>query len=316
MSEEVKNNEYTFENPAYRKTYWHTCSHVMAQAVKRLWPEVKLAIGPAIDNGFYYDFDVDDALHAGDPGSRSRRRCGRSCKEKLKLERFELPREEAMEFMEEKDEPYKVELINDLPEDARHLLLHVRATSPTCAPAPIWTPPARSRAVKLMSVAGAYWRGSEKNKMLQRIYGTAFAKKDELEAYLHRIEEAKKRDHRKLGQELDLFAIMRRGPRLPLLPAQGHDPQEHADRLLARGPHASTAMWRSPPPSSSTARCGSAPATGITTSRTCTPPSSTTRTYAIKPMNCPGGMLVYESEPHSYRDLPLRDGRAGPGAPA
>ena len=190
-----ENNEFSFENPQYRKTYWHTCSHVMAQAVKRLWPEVKLAIGPSIDNGFYYDFDApfnftQENLDAIEAEMR------KICKEKLKLERFELPREEAIKFMEEKDEPFKVELINDLPEDAVISFYRQGEFVDLCAgPHLDSTGRVKGNAIKLTSVTGAYWRGDSNRKMLQRIYGTCFPKKEELDAYLARIEEAKKREN-------------------------------------------------------------------------------------------------------------------------
>ena len=204
MSEE---NIYTFENKDYRRTYWHTCSHVLAQAVKRLYPEVKLAIGPSIEGGFYYDFDAPfnftqehlDALEA---------EMRKICKEKLKLERFELPRAEAIAFMQEKDEPYKVELINDLPADAHISFYKQGEFVDLCAgPHLDSTGRIKGNAIKLTQCCGAYWRGDSNRQTLQRIYGVAFPKKEQLDEYLARIEEAKKRDHRKLGKELGLFML-------------------------------------------------------------------------------------------------------------
>ncbi|MBR5470752.1 MAG: threonine--tRNA ligase, partial [Oscillibacter sp.] len=196
-------NIYTFENEEYRKTYWHTCSHVLAQAMKRLHPEVKLAIGPSIENGFYYDFDTPRPFTPEDLAELEGE-MRKICKEKLKLERFELPRAEAIKFMEEKEEPYKVELINDLPEDAVISFYKQGDFTDLCAD-PHLPSTGKIKAVKLMSIAGAYWRGNEKNKMLQRIYATAFADKASLDAYIKEREEALKRDHNKLGRELEYF---------------------------------------------------------------------------------------------------------------
>ena len=202
MSEE---NLYTFENETYRKTYWHTCSHVLAQAVKRLWPEVKLAIGPSIDTGFYYDLDAPFAFtpeHLAEIEAEMRK----ICKEKLKLERFELPREEAIKFMEEKEEPYKVELINDLPADAHISFYKQGEFTDLCAgPHLDSTGRIKGNAIKLTACNAAYWRGDSNRQTLQRIYGVAFPKKDELDAYLAKLEEAKLRDHRKLGRDLGIF---------------------------------------------------------------------------------------------------------------
>ena len=202
MSEE---NLYTFENETYRKTYWHTCSHILAQAVKRLWPEVKLAIGPSIDTGFYYDLDAPFAFtpeHLAEIEAEMRK----ICKEKLKLERFELPREEAIKFMEEKEEPYKVELINDLPADAHISFYKQGEFTDLCAgPHLDSTGRVKGNAIKLTACNAAYWRGDSNRQTLQRIYGVAFPKKDELDAYLAKLEEAKLRDHRKLGRDLGLF---------------------------------------------------------------------------------------------------------------
>ena len=203
MSEE---NKYTFDNEEYRRTYWHTCSHVLAQAVKRLHPEVKLAIGPSIENGFYYDMDAPFAFTPEDL-AEIEAEMRKICKEKLKLERFELPREEALKYMEEREEPYKVELINDLPADA-HISFYKQGEFVDLCAGPHLPSTGKVKAFKLTQVAGAYWRGSEKNKMLQRVYGTAFFSKEDLDSYLKQQEEALKRDHNKLGRELEYFTTV------------------------------------------------------------------------------------------------------------
>ncbi|MEO2797280.1 threonine--tRNA ligase [Flavonifractor plautii] len=310
MSEENKNSEFSFENESYRKTYWHTCSHILAQAVKRLYPEVKLAIGPSIDEGFYYDMDspfpfTPEILEKLEGEMR------KICKEKLKLERFELPREEALKFMEEKGEPYKVELINDLPEDA-HISFYKQGEFTDLCAGPHLDPTGRVKgnAIKLTACNAAYWRGDSSRQTLQRIYGIAFPKKDELDAYLQRIEEAKKRDHRKLGKELGLFTIMDEGPGFPF--------------FLPRGMVLKNTLidyWRQVHK-----RYGYVEiSTPIMLNRSLWERSGhwdhyknnmyTTvideEDFAVKPMNCPGGMLVYKNEPHSYRDLPLRVGELG-----
>ncbi len=308
MSEEA--NLYTFENEAYRKTYWHTCSHILAQAVKRLYPEVKLAIGPSIDEGFYYDMDspfpfTPEIMENIEAEMR------KICKEKLKLERFELPRGEAIQFMEEKNEPYKVELINDLPEDAVISFYKQGEFTDLCAgPHLDSTGRVKGNAVKLTACNAAYWRGDSSRQTLQRIYGIAFPKKDELDAYLQRIEEAKKRDHRKLGKELGLFMLRDEGPGFPFFLPKG---MVLKNTLLD--------YWREVHKKYGYVEIS----TPIILNRQLWERSGhwdhykqnmyTTvideEDYAIKPMNCPGGMLVYASEPHSYRDLPLRVGEIG-----
>ena len=309
MSEEVK-NEFTFDNPEYRQTYWHTCSHVMAQAVKRLWPEVKLAIGPSIDEGWYYDMDAPFAFtpeHLEQIEAEMRK----ICKEKLKLERFELPRAEALKFMEEKGEPYKVELINDLPEDAHISFYKQGEFTDLCAgPHLDSTGRIKGNALKLTACNAAYWRGDSNRETLQRIYGIAFPKKDELDAYLERIEEAKRRDHRKLGKELGLFMLRDEGPGFPFFLPKG---MTLKNTLLD--------YWRKIHKKYGYVEIS----TPIILNRQLWERSGhwdhykqnmyTTvidgEDYAIKPMNCPGGMLVYASEPHSYRELPLRVGEIG-----
>ena len=307
MSEE---NIYTFENEAYRKTYWHTCSHVLAQAVKRLWPEVKLAIGPSIDNGFYYDLDSPFAFtpeHMEQIEGEMRK----ICKEKLKLERFELPRQEAIRFMEEKEEPYKVELINDLPEDAVISFYKQGEFTDLCAgPHLDSTGRIKGNAIKLTACNAAYWRGDSNRQTLQRIYGVAFPKKDELDGYLARIEEAKRRDHRKLGKELGLFTIMDEGPGFPFFLPKGmvlrNTLLDYWRQVHKRYGYVEISspiilnqeLWH---------RSGHWDHYKDNMYTTVIDGED----YAVKPMNCPGGMLVYKTEPHSYRDLPLRMAELG-----
>ena len=307
MSEE---NKYTFENEEYRRTYWHTCSHVLAQAVKRLHPEVKLAIGPSIENGFYYDLDAPFAFTPEDL-AEIEGEMRKICKEKLKLERFELPREEALQYMEERQEPYKVELINDLPADAHISFYKQGEFVDLCAgPHLDSTGRIKGNAIKLTACNAAYWRGDSSRQTLQRIYGVAFPKKEELDAYLERIEEAKRRDHRKLGKELGLFMMTEEGPGFPFFLPKG---MVLKNTLLD--------YWRQ-----CHKRYGYVEiSTPIILNQELWHRSGhwdhykdnmyTTvidgEDYAIKPMNCPGGMLVYKSEPHSYRDLPLRMAELG-----
>ena len=307
MSEE---NKYTFENEEYRRTYWHTCSHVLAQAVKRLHPEVKLAIGPSIENGFYYDLDAPFAFTHEDL-AEIEGEMRKICKEKLKLERFELPREEALQYTEDRQEPYKVELINDLPADAHISFYKQGEFVDLCAgPHLDSTGRIKGNAIKLTACNAAYWRGDSNRQTLQRIYGVAFPKKEELDAYLERIEEAKRRDHRKLGKELGLFMMTEEGPGFPFFLPKG---MVLKNTLLD--------YWRQ-----CHKRYGYVEiSTPIILNQELWHRSGhwdhykdnmyTTvidgEDYAIKPMNCPGGMLVYKSEPHSYRDLPLRMAELG-----
>ena len=307
MSEE---NLYTFENETYRKTYWHTCSHVLAQAVKRLWPEVKLAIGPSIDNGFYYDLDAPFAF-TPEHLEKIEAEMRRICKEKLKLERFELPREEALQFMEEKGEPYKVELINDLPADAHISFYRQGEFTDLCAgPHRDSTGRIKGNAIKLTACNAAYWRGDSSRQTLQRIYGVAFPKKDELDEYLARIEEAKKRDHRKLGKELGLFTLLEEGPGFPFFLPKGmvlrntlldywHQVHKKYGYVEISTPIIlNQELWH---------RSGHWDHYKDNMYTTVIDGED----YAVKPMNCPGGMLVYKTEPHSYRDLPLRMAELG-----
>ena len=304
----MADNQYTFENEQYRKTYWHTCSHILAQAVKHLYPDVKLAIGPAIDNGFYYDIDSPTDF-TPEILTQLEAEMRKICKEKLKLERFELPRAEALELM--KDEPYKVELINDLPEDAVISFYKQGDFTDLCAgPHLDSTGRVKGNAIKLTACNSAYWRGDSNRQVLQRIYGIAFPKKDELDAYLKQIEEAKKRDHRRLGKELGLFTLMEEGPGFPFFLPKGmvlrntlldywrkvHKKYGYVEistpiilnqELWHRSGH-----WEHYKENMYTTVIDG-------------------EDYAVKPMNCPGGMLVYKTEPHSYRDLPLRMAELG-----
>ena len=308
MSEE--NDRYTFENEQYRKTYWHTCSHVLAQAMKRLHPEVKLAIGPSIDNGFYYDFDTPQPFTEGDLAELEAE-MRKICKEKLKLERFELPRAEAVAFMEERGEPYKVELIHDLPEDAVISFYKQGDFTDLCAgPHLDSTGRIKGNAIKLTACNAAYWRGDSNRETLQRIYGVAFPKKDELDEYLARIEEAKKRDHRRLGKELGLFMLRDEGPGFPFFLPKGmvlkntlidywrqiHKKYGYVEIstpiMLNRQLWERSGHWDHYKNNMYTTVIDEVD-------------------FAVKPMNCPGGMMVYASEPHSYKELPLRVGELG-----
>ena len=315
MSEEVKINEenqFSFENPEYRKTYWHTCSHVLAQAVKRLWPEVKLAIGPSIDNGFYYDMLAPFSF-TPENLAEIEAEMRKICKEKLKLERFELPRAEAIKFMEEKEEPFKVELINDLPEDAIISFYKQGEFTDLCAgPHLDSTGRIKGNGIKLTACNAAYWRGDSNREVLQRIYGVAFPKKEELDAYLAQVEEAKKRDHNKLGRELEYFTTVDCiGQGLPVLLPKGarvvqvlqrwvEDTEQKRGYLLTKTPlmakrdlykisghwdHYLDGMFILGDPYDETKEC-----------------------FALRPMTCPFQYQVYLNRQRSYRDLPMRLG--------
>ena len=302
-------NIFTAKDPEGLAALRHTASHVMAQAIKRLWPETKLAIGPSIADGFYYDIDRDEPVTSDDL-AKIEAEMKKIIKEALPLERFELPRAQAIELMKEKNEPYKVELIEDLPEDAIISFYKQGEFTDLCAGPHLMNTKEVGKAFKLMNIAGAYWRGSEKNKMLTRIYATAFAKKEDLEAYVTMMEEAKKRDHRKLGKELGLFMMSDAGPGFPFFLPKG---MILKNTLLD--------YWREIHKKAAYVEIS----TPIILNRSLWETSGhwdhyknnmyTTvidgEDYAIKPMNCPGGVLVYASEPRSYRDLPLRMGELG-----
>ena len=295
-----------FSDEDAKRTLRHTASHVLAQAVKHLKPEAKLAIGPAIENGFYYDFDVDEPF-TPEFLAAVEKEMQKLIKKNERVERFELPRAEALELM--KDEPYKVELINDLPEDATISFYRQGDFTDFCA-GPHLPSTGKIKAVKLMSIAGAYWRGSEKNKMLQRIYGTAFTSKEELDAYIARIEEAKKRDHRKLGRELNLFAFRDEAPGFPFYLPKGmilkntlidfwrdiHRKWGYVEistpQIMRRTLWETSGHWDHYKENMYTTVIDD-------------------EDFAIKPMNCPGSILTYELDTHSYRDLPLRYGELG-----
>ena len=298
----------TFEDEDGRAAFHHTTSHILAQAVKRLFPETKLAIGPSIKDGFYYDFDREGSFTAEDL-EEIEKEMKKIVKENLKLERFTLPREEAIALMKEKEEPYKVELIEDLPEGEEISFYRQGEYVDLCAgPHLMSTKPVK--AFKLTSIAGAYWRGDEKNKMLTRIYGTSFTKAADLEHYLEVMEEAKKRDHRKLGKELGLFTFMEEGPGFPFFLPKGmvlkntlidywrkiHSRENYVEIstpiMLNRSLWETSGHWDHYKENMYTTVIDETD-------------------FAVKPMNCPGGMLVYKSQPRSYRDLPLRMGELG-----
>ena len=306
MSEE---NLYTFENETYRKTYWHTCSHILAQAVKRLWPEVKLAIGPSIDTGFYYDLDAPFAFtpeHLAEIEAEMRK----ICKEKLKLERFELPREEAIQFMEEKEEPYKVELINDLPADAHISFYKQGEFTDLCAgPHLDSTGRVKGNAIKLTACNAAYWRGDSNRQTLQRIYGVAFPKKDELDAYLAKLEEAKLRDHRKLGRDLGLFMtdeLVGRG--LPMFLPKGYTIWRILENYI-RDKELKLGYQHVLTPCVGTVDLYKTSGHWDHYKENMFPAMEVDEeVYVLRPMNCPHHMRIYANQPHSYRNLPVRIG--------
>ncbi|MBS5408679.1 MAG: threonine--tRNA ligase [Veillonella sp.] len=298
----------TFEDEGGKHTLRHTASHILAQAVKRLWPEAKLAIGPAIDKGFYYDIDMEHTLTPEDLG-KIEKEMSRIVKENLPITKFVMPRQEAIEFFKAKNEDYKVELIQDLPEDAVISCYSQGDFIDLCA-GPHVASTGKVKAFKLQSIAGAYWRGDEKNKMLQRIYGTAFEKKEELDAYLHMLEEAAKRDHRKLGKELGLFVIKEEGPGFPFFLPKGMALRNELENFWREVHHEfeyeeirtpiilNKQLWET---SGHWFHYRENMYTTIIDEEE----------YAIKPMNCPGGILVYQNEMHSYRDFPLRYAELG-----
>ena len=303
MAEEIKVNK--FDDEEYRQSHWHSCSHVMAQAVKRLWPEVKLAIGPSIKEGWYYDMLAPFAF-TPEHMEKIEAEMKKICKENLKIERFELPRDEAIKLMEEKEEPFKVELINDLPEGEPISFYKQGEFTDLCAgPHLDFTGRIKGNALKLLTCNAAYWRGDSSRETLQRIYGIAFPKKEELDAYLERIEEAKRRDHRKLGKELGLFMFRDEAPGFPFYLPKGmtlrntlieywrdvHRKWGYTEvmtpQIMKRTLWETSGHWDHYKENMYTTVIDD-------------------EDFAIKPMNCPGAILVYENEPHSYKDLPLR----------
>ena len=300
----------TFEEADGRWALRHTASHILAQAVKRLYKDdnVKLAIGPAIDNGFYYDIDMDRQLGEADLKDIEKE-MKKIVKENLKLERKEVSRAEALKIFEEKGESYKVELINDLPEDALITLYTQGEFTDLCA-GPHVISTGKVKALKLQSVAGAYWRGSEKNKMLQRIYGTAFEKQADLDEYLHMLEEAAKRDHRKLGKELDLFSLHEEGPGFPFFHPNGMVIRNELINYW-REVHRRYGYQEIKTPMIMNRKLWETSGHWDHYKENMYFTKIDDEDYAVKPMNCPGGMLVYKSHQHSYRDLPLRMGELG-----
>ena len=298
----------TFEEDGGKHTLRHTASHILAQAVKRLWPEAKLAIGPAIDKGFYYDIDMEHTLTPEDLG-KIEKEMSRIVKENLPITKSVMSRQEAIEFFKSKNEDYKVELIEDLPEDAV-ISCYAQGDFVDLCAGPHVASTGKVKAFKLQSIAGAYWRGDEKNKMLQRIYGTAFEKKEDLDAYLHLLEEAAKRDHRKLGKELGLFVIKEEGPGFPFFLPKGMALRNELENFWREVHHEfdyeeirtpiilNKQLWET---SGHWFHYRENMYTTIIDDEE----------YAIKPMNCPGGILVYQNEMHSYRDFPLRYAELG-----
>ena len=307
MSEEKK--EFTFENEEYRQTYWHTCSHIMAQAVKRLWPEVKLAIGPSIKEGWYYDMDAPFAF-TPEHMEKIEAEMRKICKEKLKLERFELPREEAVKFMEEKGEPYKVELIQDLPEDAHISFYKQGEFTDLCAgPHLDSTGRVKGNAIKLLACNAAYWRGDSNRETLQRIYGIAFPKKEELDAYLERIEEAKRRDHRKLGRELGLFMTNDLvGKGMPMFLPKGYTVWQILENYI-KEKERKLGYQHVMTPCVGTVDLYRTSGHWDHYKENMFPAMEVEdESFVLRPMNCPHHMMIYANRPHSYRQLPVRIG--------
>lgn len=304
----MEENKFSFENPDFKLAYRHTTSHILAQAVKRLYPETKLAIGPAIDDGFYYDMD-SETVFTPEVLEKVEAEMRKICKEKLPLERFELPRAEALEFV--KDEPYKVELILDLPEDAIISFYKQGEFTDLCAgPHMDSTGRIKGNALKLTSATGAYWRGDSSRKMLQRIYGTCFQKKEELDAYLERIEEAKKRDHRKLGRELDLFMITEEGPGFPFFLPNGMVLRNELESFW-RALHRKHGYQEIKTPIILNEELWHRSGHWDHYQNNMYFTKIDEGDYAIKPMNCPGSMLTYKRRPWSYKDLPMRVAEMG-----
>jgi len=297
-----------FEDKEGKNIFWHTSSHILAQAIKRLWPEAKLAIGPAIDNGFYYDIDLDYRL-VNEDLEKIEAEMKKIVKEGLTLERFELPRTEAIKFMEEKQEPYKVELIQDLPEDAIISFYKQGDFVDLCA-GPHLESTKKPKAVKLLSIAGAYWRGNENNKMLQRIYGITFEKANQLEEYIHMLEEAKKRDHRKLGKELELFFMSEEGPGFPFFLPKGMEVKNELMKFW-REMHKKAGYVEIESPIILNRHLWETSGHWFNYKENMYTVKIDDEDFAIKPMNCPGGILVYKNVMHSYKDLPLRIAEAG-----
>ncbi|WP_432408667.1 threonine--tRNA ligase [Wukongibacter sp. M2B1] len=308
VNEDCEVNILRFEEEEGKDVFRHTSSHILAQAVQKLYPGTKLAIGPAIENGYYYDFDSEHKFTPEDL-EKIEKEMNKIVKDDLKPRRFELPREEAINYMEEKEEPYKVELIRDLPEDAIISFYEQGDFVDLCA-GPHIPSTKQVKALKLLSIAGAYWRGDENRKMLQRIYGTSFPKKKLLEEYLHRLEEAKKRDHRKLGKELKLFTILEEGPGFPFFLPNG---MELKNTLMDywREVHKKAGYVEVETPIILNRKLWETSGHWDHYKENMYTLKIDEEDYAIKPMNCPGGMLVYKTDMHSYKDFPMRFGEVG-----
>jgi threonyl-tRNA synthetase len=303
ITEDCELSILTLDDEQGKDAFRHTTSHILAQAVKRLFPNVKLAIGPSIQDGFYYDFDTEQPFSPEDL-EKIEKEMKNIVKESLPIERFELPRVEAIQLMQERGEDYKVELINDLPEDAIISFYKQGEFVDLCAgPHLMSTKPVK--AFKLLSVAGAYWRGNENNKMLTRIYGTSFTKKADLDEYINKLEEAKKRDHRKLGKELELFALMEEGPGFPFFLPKG---MELRNTLIEywREKHKAAGYQEISTPIILNQELWHRSGHWDHYKDNMYVTKIDDMDYAVKPMNCPGGMLVYKTKMHSYRDLPVR----------
>lgn len=300
--------KFDFNNEEMRNAYRHTSSHILAQAVKNLWPEAKLAIGPAIENGFYYDIDLEHKITEDDL-KKIEKEMKKIMKAGLPLERFELSREEAIKFMEEKNEDYKVELINDLPEGEIISFYKQGDFVDLCA-GPHVEKTSVIKAVKLTSVAGAYWRGDSDKKMLQRIYGTSFPSQEELDEYIAKVEEAKKRDHRKIGKEMDLFGIYEEGPGFPFFMPNGMIIRNELEKFW-REEHKKRGYEEIKTPLILNEQLWHTSGHWDNYKDNMYFTQIDGEDYAIKPMNCPGSMLVYKRKMHSYRDFPMRMGELG-----
>ncbi|RBP65401.1 threonyl-tRNA synthetase [Alkalibaculum bacchi] len=308
ITEDSQLNILTFDSEGGKHAYWHTSTHIMAQAVKRLFPKAKLAIGPAIDNGFYYDFDVEKTFTPEDL-EKIEAEMKKIIKEKNEIVRFTLPRKEALEKMIAMGEDYKVELIENLPEDAIISFYSQGDFIDLCA-GPHLMNTGSVKAYKLLSIAGAYWRGDEKNKMLQRIYGISFPKKSQVEEYVEKIEEAKKRDHRKLGKELDLFSLHEEGPGFPFFHPKGMVLRNQLENFW-REEHTKRGYSEIKTPTILDVELWKKSGHWDNYSENMYTTEIDEKQFAIKPMNCPGSMMIYENHMHSYRDLPVRMGELG-----
>ena len=308
ITENVDLNILTFDDQGGKLAFWHSTTHIMAQAVTRLFPNAKLAIGPAIDNGFYYDFDIDRPFTPEDL-ENIEKEMKKIVKEDLAIERFVLSRNEALELVKEKNADYKVELINDLSEDETISFYKQGEFVDLCA-GPHIISTGKVKAFKLLSIAGAYWRGNEKNKMLQRIYGISFLKKSQLEEYLDKLEEAKKRDHRKIGRELDLFSIQEEGPGFPFFHPNGMIIRNELENFWRRE-HEKRDYYEIKTPIILNQELWQRSGHWDHYKDNMYFTEIDGEGYAVKPMNCPGSLLVYRRKMHSYRDLPLRMGELG-----